>query len=164
MPLFYTYNRVPQGYSVAFDPLDGSSIIDTNFAVGTIFGVWPGSKLVGITGRELVAAGMAVYGPRTTMTVSGELIPSPDSASDSMDNDIPWALVKIHQTLNIPANTCFSLIILTSSLISQAPVSWELKAGAISGAMYAKKGQGWQQTRPQYIWDIIALLWVRLMG
>lgn len=62
----------PQGYSVAFDPLDGSSIIDTNFAVGTIFGVWPGSRLVGVSGRELSAAGMAVYGPRTTMTVAGE--------------------------------------------------------------------------------------------
>lgn len=62
-----------QGYSVAFDPLDGSSIIDTNFAVGTIFGVWPGSRLVGVTGRGLAAAGMAVYGPRTTMTVAGEV-------------------------------------------------------------------------------------------
>lgn len=60
-----------QGYSVAFDPLDGSSIIDTNFAVGTIFGVWPGNRLVGISGRELAASGMAVYGPRTTMTVAG---------------------------------------------------------------------------------------------
>jgi sedoheptulose-bisphosphatase len=35
-----------EGYSVAFDPLDGSSIIDTNFAVGTIFGIWPGSRYV----------------------------------------------------------------------------------------------------------------------
>ena len=42
------------GYSVAFDPLDGSSIVDTNFAVGTIFGVWPGDVLTGITGRQQV--------------------------------------------------------------------------------------------------------------
>lgn len=35
-----------EGFSVAFDPLDGSSIIDTNFAVGTIFGIWPGSRCV----------------------------------------------------------------------------------------------------------------------
>jgi sedoheptulose-bisphosphatase len=54
------------GYSVAFDPLDGSSVIDTNFAVGTIWGIWPGSKLTGISGRDLKAAGIAVYGPRTT--------------------------------------------------------------------------------------------------
>ena len=59
-----------EGYSVAFDPLDGSSIIDTNFAVGTIFGIWPGNKLTGISGRSLKAAGMAVYGPRTTITLA----------------------------------------------------------------------------------------------
>ena len=42
------------GFSVAFDPLDGSSIVDTNFTVGTIFGVWPGDKLTGVTGRDQV--------------------------------------------------------------------------------------------------------------
>jgi sedoheptulose-bisphosphatase len=58
------------GYSVAFDPLDGSSIIDTNFAVGTIWGVWPGTKLTGVSGRDLKSAGIAVYGPRTTITLA----------------------------------------------------------------------------------------------
>ena len=43
-----------EGFSVAFDPLDGSSIVDTNFTVGTIFGVWPGDKLLGVTGRDQV--------------------------------------------------------------------------------------------------------------
>ena len=43
------------GFCVAFDPLDGSSIVDTNFSVGTIFGVWPGDKLKDITGREQVS-------------------------------------------------------------------------------------------------------------
>jgi hypothetical protein len=43
-----------EGFSVAFDPLDGSSVVDTNFSVGTIFGVWPGEKLTGITGRDQV--------------------------------------------------------------------------------------------------------------
>lgn len=46
-----------EGYCVAFDPLDGSSIVDTNFAVGTIFGVWPGDKLKDITGRQQVRPG-----------------------------------------------------------------------------------------------------------
>lgn len=59
-----------KGYSVAFDPLDGSSVIDTNFAVGTIWGTWPGDRLVGVNGRQLKAAGMAVYGPRTTITLA----------------------------------------------------------------------------------------------
>lgn len=32
-----------EGFSCAFDPLDGSSIIDANMAVGTIMGIWPGN-------------------------------------------------------------------------------------------------------------------------
>ena len=49
-----TFISAGEGFSVAFDPLDGSSIVDTNFTVGTIFGVWPGDKLVGVTGRDQV--------------------------------------------------------------------------------------------------------------
>lgn len=58
---------------MAFDPLDGSSIVDTNFTVGTIFGVWPGAELTNVTGRQQVAAAMGVYGPRTTyvLTING---------------------------------------------------------------------------------------------
>merc|ERR1712182_195149 len=59
-----------KGFSVAFDPLDGSSIVDTNFAVGTIFGAWPGADLKGITGRDQAAAGMIVYGPRTVFCLA----------------------------------------------------------------------------------------------
>lgn len=63
-------NNKTGGYCCAFDPLDGSSIIDTNFAVGTIFGIWPGNKLTGIKGKDQAAAGMCVYGPRTQLTIS----------------------------------------------------------------------------------------------
>ncbi|KAF3775977.1 Sedoheptulose-1-7-bisphosphatase [Nymphaea thermarum] len=63
------------GFSVAFDPLDGSSIVDTNFTVGTIFGVWPGDKLTGITGRDQAAAAMGIYGPRTTYVLALKDIP-----------------------------------------------------------------------------------------
>lgn len=69
-------------YSVAFDPLDGSSVIDTNFAVGTIVGIWPGNTLFNRTGREQVCSLVVQYGPRVTaavafnanVTVSGEAI------------------------------------------------------------------------------------------
>ena len=50
------------GFSVAFDPLDGSSIIDANFAVGTIIGVWPGSRLLNRYGRDLAISLIAQYG------------------------------------------------------------------------------------------------------
>merc|ERR1712193_452980 len=57
-------------YGVAFDPLDGSSIVDANFAVGSIFGVWEGKTLLNRTGREQKAAIMAQYGPRISMAVA----------------------------------------------------------------------------------------------
>lgn len=62
----------PSGkYCVAFDPLDGSSILPCNWAVGTIIGIWESSTLVGASGKELCAVMVAVYGPRTTMYVAG---------------------------------------------------------------------------------------------
>ena len=58
------------GYSVAYDPLDGSSLVDVNLAVGSIFGVYKGKGFVGRSGGEQVAALIAVYGPRLTFMVS----------------------------------------------------------------------------------------------
>ncbi|KAL7548321.1 hypothetical protein ACHAWF_011606 [Thalassiosira exigua] len=57
-------------YSVGFDPLDGSSIIDANFSVGSIFGIWPGKGLLGRTGREQAASVVSLYGPRTTLIIA----------------------------------------------------------------------------------------------
>ena len=47
---------VSKGFSVAFDPLDGSSIVDANFAVGTIAGIWPGKGLLNRRGKEQVTS------------------------------------------------------------------------------------------------------------
>lgn len=57
-------------FSVAFDPLDGSSIVACNWTVGTIIGIWESAKLVGVSGTEMVAAVVTVYGPRTSMFVA----------------------------------------------------------------------------------------------
>lgn len=54
-------------YSVCYDPLDGSSLVDANLAIGSVFGVYPGSGFVGRTGRDQVAALYVLYGPRTTL-------------------------------------------------------------------------------------------------
>ncbi|MBI5156023.1 fructose-1,6-bisphosphatase [Candidatus Peregrinibacteria bacterium] len=54
-------------YSVAYDPLDGSSLVDTNLAIGSIFSIYKSGPFIGKTGREQVAALYAVYGPRTTL-------------------------------------------------------------------------------------------------
>ena len=58
------------GYSVAFDPLDGSSIIGADWAVGSIFGIYPGSGFINRTGKDLVAAAYAVHGPRTVLVIA----------------------------------------------------------------------------------------------
>ncbi len=56
-------------YSVAFDPLDGSSLVDVNLAVGTIVSIFEGCDLLQ-PGRKQVAALYILYGPRTTLVYS----------------------------------------------------------------------------------------------
>lgn len=56
-------------YSVAFDPLDGSSLVDVNLAVGTIVSIFEGCNLLR-PGRQQVAAMYILYGPRTTLMYS----------------------------------------------------------------------------------------------
>ncbi len=65
-------------YLLAFDPLDGSSNIDVNVSVGSIFSVLrapPGQAVVGKDdflrpGTEQLAAGYAIYGPVTMLVLS----------------------------------------------------------------------------------------------
>lgn len=64
--------------AVAIDPLDGSSNIDTNVAVGTIFSILPlaGSLNGSVNsaflqpGREQLAAGFVMYGPQTALVLT----------------------------------------------------------------------------------------------
>jgi fructose-1,6-bisphosphatase I len=72
-------NRYPQGeYLLLFDPLDGSSNIDVNVSIGTIFSVL---RKVGHArgvseedflqpGKHQAAAGYCVYGPQTTLVLT----------------------------------------------------------------------------------------------
>lgn len=69
----------PKGhYLLVFDPLDGSSNIDINMSVGTIFSVLPAPKKPGPVsdedflqpGTEQVAAGFCLYGPATVMVLT----------------------------------------------------------------------------------------------
>ena len=58
-------------YTVAFDPLDGSSIIAPGWAVGTIMGIWEGDSALGRDPRtRQVAAILASYGSRNTAVVA----------------------------------------------------------------------------------------------
>jgi fructose-1,6-bisphosphatase I len=57
-------------FSVVFDPLDGSSLVDVNFSIGSIFGIYPGADLIGRKPREQIGALYVVYGPRTLLIYS----------------------------------------------------------------------------------------------
>ena len=59
-----------KSFSVVFDPLDGSSLVDVNLAVGSIFGIYLAGDLMGKTGDEQLAACYAVYGPHTTFVLT----------------------------------------------------------------------------------------------
>ena len=66
------------GFLLLFDPLDGSSNIDVNVSVGTIFSVLrcpdgvttPGDEHFLQPGREQVAAGYCIYGPSTMLVLT----------------------------------------------------------------------------------------------
>jgi fructose-1,6-bisphosphatase I len=73
-------NRYPQGeFLLLFDPLDGSSNIDVNVSIGTIFSVLrkPEGSDQAVSeqdflqpGAKQVAAGYCVYGPQTTLVLT----------------------------------------------------------------------------------------------
>jgi fructose-1,6-bisphosphatase I len=70
-------NRYPQGeYLLLFDPLDGSSNIDINVSIGTIFSVLKhqGGPVTNESflqpGTAQVCAGYCVYGPQTTLVLT----------------------------------------------------------------------------------------------
>ncbi len=70
MEEIYQVTSNPQGmFSVAYDPLDGSSLVDVNLAVGTIVGIYQGQDLLQ-PGRKMVGAMYILYGPRVSMVYS----------------------------------------------------------------------------------------------
>lgn len=64
-------------FIVYYDPLDGSSNLDVNLSVGTIFSIVqldaamaPEASSVQIKGTEQIAAGYAIYGPSTGLVIT----------------------------------------------------------------------------------------------
>jgi fructose-1,6-bisphosphatase I len=105
-PIPETY---PRGkYLLTFDPLDGSSNIDVNVSVGTIFSIlkYPGDdqapnrEAFMQPGVEQVAAGYALYGPSTMMVLtSGNGV-----NGFTLDQNI-GEFILTHPDMRIPADT-----------------------------------------------------------
>lgn len=61
----------PDGrYLIGYDPLDGSSLIDVNLSVGSIFGIY----LDDFSGKNLVASAYVVYGPRVELVIAHQSV------------------------------------------------------------------------------------------
>jgi len=84
-------------YIVATDPLDGSSNLDVNGAVGTIFSVLPAAGGLLQPGAAQRAAGYAVYGPATSLVlrIAGA------TSVFTLDGDGQWRLTQ--GTVTVPA-------------------------------------------------------------
>lgn len=100
--------QYPKGkYLALFDPLDGSSNIDVNLAVGTIFsiircreGVDPAPEDFLRKGSEQVCAGFVLYGPSTMMV----LTTGHGVNGFTLDQDI-GEFILTHPNMRIPEET-----------------------------------------------------------
>ena len=107
--IYLVPNRYPQGeYLLLFDPLDGSSNIDVNVRIGTIFSVLKKSEGgTGVTeqdflqpGKQQVAAGYCIYGPQTTLVLTvGDGV-----AMFTLDRE-QGSFVLTQENVQIPADT-----------------------------------------------------------
>jgi fructose-1,6-bisphosphatase I len=115
----------PKGkYLVVFDPLDGSSNIDVNLAVGTIFsilrtreGVDPDLHDFLRKGVEQVCAGFVLYGPSTMMV----LTTGHGVNAFTLDQDI-GEFILTHRNMRIPETTSEFAINMTNQRFWEPPV------------------------------------------
>ncbi len=102
-------NRYPKGeYLLLFDPLDGSSNIDVNVSIGTIFSVLKKpTNSPAVTeadflqaGNQQVAAGYCIYGPQTTLVLTvGNGV-----AMFTLDRE-QGSFVLTHENVKVPEDT-----------------------------------------------------------
>ncbi len=53
-------------YLIAYDPLDGSSLVDVNLSVGSIYGIYKND----FSGKNIIASVYVVFGPRVEMVIA----------------------------------------------------------------------------------------------
>lgn len=122
--------RFPKGaYLLMFDPLDGSSNIDVNVSVGTIFSVLrcPGecfsqNDALGEDaflqpGTQQVAAGYAIYGPQTMLVLTlGNGV-----KGFTLDREL-GGFVLTHENIRVPESTAEFAINMSNQRHWEAPV------------------------------------------
>jgi fructose-1,6-bisphosphatase I len=128
-------NRYPRGeYLLLLDPLDGSSNIDVNVSIGTIFsvlkcpeGMEPKEAAFLQPGVRQVAAGYAIYGPQTMLVLTFGF----GVQAFTLDREtFSWVLTQ--EQMRIPADTQEFAINMSNQRHWEAPVGryvTELLAG-----------------------------------
>jgi fructose-1,6-bisphosphatase len=126
------YERGP--YLLVFDPLDGSSNIDVNVSVGTIFSVLkfagaavPAERDFLQPGSTQVAAGYAIYGPSTMLVLTVGL----GTHGFTLDREI-GNFILTHPNLTIPEDTSEFAINSSNERFWEPPIARyvsECKAG-----------------------------------
>lgn len=106
-----SYDHGTQGrYLAVFDPLDGSSNIEANISIGTIFsllphpyrGTTPGEVGFMQPGHQQVAAGYVLYGPATIMVLTcrrGVLMFTLDRSAPAAEGQARWVLTQESVTI-----------------------------------------------------------------
>ena len=112
---------------VACDPLDGSSNIDTNLSIGTIFSLLPAAAGPLQPGRNQLASGFFVYGPQTTLLLTmGEGVHAFQMDASGVFHLLDWAV-------SIPAQTSEFAINAANTRFWHAPAAAYV-ADCIAGA------------------------------
>ncbi|PHY19754.1 class 1 fructose-bisphosphatase [Caulobacter sp. BP25] len=140
------------GYLVTFDPLDGSSNIDVNVSVGTIFSVLPAPTSHAPIeadflqpGRNQVAAGYAVYGPQTMLV----LTLSSGVNAFTLSADGQWLLT--HPALTIKPDTTEFAINMSNQRHWEQPVR-----RYIDGCLQGKEGPRAKNFNMRWIASMVA--------
>ncbi len=119
-------SQYPKGkYLLVFDPLDGSSNIDVNISVGTIFSILrapegianPSAADFLQSGTKQVCAGYALYGPSTMLV----LTTGNGVNGFTLDSDIGEFMLT-HQNMSIPTDTTEFAINMSNQRFWEAPV------------------------------------------
>ncbi len=111
-------------YLLVFDPLDGSSNLDVNVSVGSIFSILrknddtaPECKDFFVKGSQQVAAGYVIYGPQTILVLSvGNGV-----HAFTLDNQLGEYFLT-HENIKIPQKTQEFAINASNSRFWEAPI------------------------------------------
>ena len=133
---------------VASDPLDGSSNIDTNVSIGTIFSILPASGGSLQPGRNQLASGIFVYGPQTTLLVTcGDGVFAFQLGTDGQFHDMGWQV-------RMPAETNEFAINASNSRHWAAPVS-----GYIADCLAGSAGPRQRNFNMRWVGSLVADGW-----